>query len=256
MRSLVEKVHYKDEHEIELMKKSGDVLSACHDMLAEHCKPGITTKELDKLAEDFIRSHGGVPTFLGYGGFPGSTCISINEEVVHGIPGPKVIKEGDIVSIDCGVTLKGWVSDSARTHIVGEVPAEVRRLVDVTKECLYLGIAEAVVGNFIRDIGMAVQKHAEDNGFGVVRVLVGHGVGRKMHEPPQVPNYDCGLKGHILKEGMVIAIEPMINLGTYRVRQLNDGWTYITEDRKPSAHFEHTVAITKKGPKILTNGLD
>ena len=251
-----EKIHCKNEHEIELMKASGNVLSACHDMLAKSCVPGITTKELDKLAEDFIRSHGGIPTFLGYGGFPGSTCISINDEVVHGIPGPRVIKEGDIVSIDCGVTLKGWVSDSARTHIMGEVPADVRRLVDVTKECLYLGIAQAVPGNFIRDIGIAVQKHAEANGFGVVRILVGHGVGRQMHEPPQVPNYDSGFKGPALKEGMVIAIEPMINLGTYRVFQLDDGWTYVTGDRRPSAHFEHTVAITKNGPKILTDGLD
>lgn len=253
---IYEKVKIKTPHEIELMKASGNVLSACHDMLAANCKPGITTKELDKLAEDFIRSHGGVPTFLGYGGFPGTCCTSVNDEVVHGIPGPRVIREGDIVSIDCGVTLKGWVSDSARTHIMGEVPADVRRLVDVTKECLYLGIAQAKPGNFIRDIGVAVQQHAEKNGFGVVRILVGHGVGRQMHEPPQVPNYDTRLKGPQLKEGMVIAIEPMINLGTYKVFQLDDGWTYVTGDRKPSAHFEHTVAITSGEAKILTDGID
>lgn len=236
------------------MKQSGNVLCACHDMLAENCRAGITTKELDKMAEDFIRSHGGKPTFLGYCGYPGSICISVNEEVVHGIPGSRVIKEGDIVSIDCGVTLKGWVSDSARTHIVGEVPDNVRRLVKVTEECLYLGIAQAKAGNFIRDIGVAVQKHAEANGFGVVRILVGHGVGRQMHEPPQVPNYDSGFKGPQLKEGMVIAIEPMINLGTYKVSQLDDGWTYIANDHKPSAHFEHTVAITSGDAFILTNG--
>lgn len=251
-----EKIKIKTPQEINLMKESGNVLAACHDMLAAHCRPGVTTKELDRLAEEFIRSHWGVPTFLGYGGFPGTICISINDEVVHGIPGPRLIKEGDIVSIDCGVTLNGWVSDSARTHIVGEVPPAVRKLVEVTKECLYLGIAQARAGKFIRDIGLAVQKHAEANNFGVVRVLVGHGVGRQMHEPPQVPNYDTGMKGPQLKEGMVLAIEPMINLGTFNVCQLDDGWTYVTADHQPSAHWEHTVAITSGEAKILTDGLD
>ncbi|MBQ7529421.1 type I methionyl aminopeptidase [bacterium] len=251
-----DKIKIKTPQEIELMKKSGNVLSACHDMLAQNCRAGITTGELDKLAEEFIRSHGGIPTFLGYGGFPGTCCISINDEVVHGIPGKRVIQDGDIVSIDCGVTLNGWVSDAARTHIVGEVPEDVRRLVKVTEECLYLGIAQAKAGNYIRDIGVAVQDHAEKNGFGVVRVLVGHGVGRVMHEEPTVPNFDCGFKGEELRKGMVIAIEPMINLRTFRVYQLDDGWTYVTGDHKPSAHFEHTVAITDGEPRILTNGID
>lgn len=247
-------IKIKTPDEISIMRESGSILFKCLEMLSSECHDGVTTGQLDKLAEDFIRSHGGIPTFKGYQGYPGSACISVNEEVVHGIPGHRVIHNGDIVSVDCGVTWQGWVSDSARTIVVGEIPAHVQRLVDVTKECLYLGISQAVAGNFIADIGRAVQEHAEKHGFGVVRELVGHGVGRSMHEAPQVPNYLTGRKGPMLKEGMVIAIEPMINLGTPDVRQLLDGWTYVTRDMKPSAHFEHTVAITQNGPMILTNG--
>lgn len=250
-------IKIKTPEEIALMKASGRVLCACLDMLAENCRAGVTTIHLDKLAEDFIRSHGGLPTFKGYSGYPGSACISINEEVVHGIPCPRIIKDGDIVSIDCGVTLNGWVSDSARTIVVGDIPENVQKLVDVTKECLYLGIAQAKPGNFLCEVGRAVQQHAEANGFSVVRSLVGHGVGRTMHEAPQVPNYVTkGIKGPRLREGMVIAIEPMINLGKLDVMQLRDGWTIVTRDGKPSAHFEHTVAITKNGPMILTNTVD
>lgn len=247
-------IKIKTAEQLELMRESGKVLSACLDMLSERCVGGVTTKQLDTLAEEFIRSHNGIPTFLGYAGYPGSACISVNEEVVHGIPGSRIIRDGDIVSIDCGVTLNGWVSDSARTIMVGNVAEDVRRLVDVTKECLYVGISQAKPGNFIVDVSRAVQQHAEKFGYGVVRELVGHGVGRAMHEDPQVPNYVINRKGPMLKVGMVIAIEPMINLGVEGVRQLDDGWTYITRDSKPSAHWEHTVAITENGPMILTNG--
>ena len=249
------KINIKTADEIAVMKESGNILCACLDMLGKNCRPGITTLELDKLAEEFIRDHQGTPTFKGYCGYPASACISVNEEVVHGIPGKRRIREGDIVSIDCGVTWKGFVSDSARTFVVGSVPDEVQKLVDVTKEALYLGIGAAQIGNCICDIGKVVQQHCEKFGFSVVRDLVGHGVGREMHEPPQVPNYETSGKGPRLKAGMVIAIEPMINLGDYYVKQLGDGWTYVTLDGKPSAHFEHTVAVTENGPYILTNGL-
>ena len=249
------KINLKTAEEIAVMKESGNILCACLDMLGENCRPGITTLELDKLAEEFIRDHQGVPTFKGYFGYPASACISINEEVVHGIPCKRRVREGDIVSIDCGVTWNGFVSDSARTFVVGSIPPEVQKLVDVTKEALYLGIGAAQVGNCICDIGRVIQQHCEKHGFSVVRDLVGHGVGREMHEPPQVPNYETSGKGPRLKAGMVIAIEPMINLGDYYVRQLSDGWTYVTLDGKPSAHFEHTVAVTENGPYILTNGL-
>lgn len=247
-------IRLKSPEEIQIMRDSGRILFNCLEMLEKNCRPGITTGELDKLAEEFIRDHEGIPTFKGYQGYPGSACISVNEEVVHGIPGKRVIKEGDIVSIDCGVTWHEYVSDSARTIVVGEIPANVQKLVDVTKECLYLGISKAVPGNFISDIGIAVQKHAEANGFGVVTDLVGHGVGKSMHEPPQVPNYWTGFRGSRIKPGLVIAIEPMINLGHPGVKMLRDGWTIITTDHKPSAHFEHTIAVTENGPLILTNG--
>ncbi|MBQ7567394.1 type I methionyl aminopeptidase [bacterium] len=250
-----DKIIIKTPEEIEIMKGSGDILCACLDMLGENCRAGVTTLELDSLAEQFIRDHDGVPTFKGYNGYPGSVCVSINEEVVHGIPCKRRIREGDIVSIDCGVTWNGFVSDSARTFVVGEVPPEVQKLVDVTKESLYLGIGQAQVGNCIRDIGQAVQQYCESHGFSVVRDLVGHGVGRSMHEAPAVPNYYTSGKGPRLRAGMVIAIEPMINLGEYYVKQLADGWTCVTLDGRPSAHFEHTVAITENGPYILTNGI-
>lgn len=248
------KIILKTAEEIEIMKGSGDILCACLDMLRDNCRAGITTAQLDKMAEEFIRDHNGIPTFKGYYDYPGSACISINEEVVHGIPCKRIIREGDIVSVDCGVTWNGFVSDSARTFMVGEVPPEVEKLVTVTKEALMLGIGEARVGNYIRDIGRAIQQHCEGEGFSVVRDLVGHGVGREMHEAPAVYNYETSGKGPRLKAGMVIAIEPMINLGEFYVKQLSDGWTYVTVDGKPSAHWEHTVAVTEQGPYILTDG--
>ena len=249
------KIIIKTPEEIEIMKASGDILCACLDMLGQNCQPGITTLELDKMAEEFIRDHNGIPTFKGYYGYPGSCCISINEEVVHGIPSKRRVREGDIVSIDCGVTWNDYVSDSARTFVVGDIPPEVQKLVDVTKESLYLGIGQAQVGNYVRDIGCVVQEHCEKHGFSVVRDLVGHGVGRSMHEAPPVYNYATPGKGPKLRAGMVIAIEPMINLGDFYVKQLADGWTYVTCDGKPSAHWEHTVAITENGPLILTDGI-
>jgi len=209
---------------------------------------------MDSLAEDYIRSQGGVPTFKGYRGFPGSLCISVNEEVVHGIPGRRRIQDGDLVSIDCGVTLDGFVSDSATTLAVGEVAPELRQLMDVTREALHLGIDQARPGNFIRDISKAVQDHVEKHGFSVVRDLVGHGVGRSMHEEPQVPNFVGSKKGPRIQPGLVIAIEPMVNLGRCDVVVLEDRWTIVTKDRLPSAHFEHTIAVTQNGPQILTNG--
>ena len=206
------------------------------------------------MAEQYIREQGGKPSFKGYRGFPGSLCISINEEVVHGIPGRRKLREGDLVSVDCGVTWEGFVADSATTVAVGEVESELQKLMDVTREALYLGIDQARPGNFIRDISKAVQDHVEKNGFTVVRDLVGHGVGHSVHEEPQVPNFVGPRKGPKILPGLVIAIEPMVNLGTCDVVMLADNWTIVTRDRLPSAHFEHTIAVTENGPRILTNG--
>lgn len=245
-------LHLKSAEEIELMRKSGEVLGRTHAEVAKLIRPGITTLELDKVAETFIRDNEGVPSFKGYGGFPGSLCISANEQVVHGIPGDYELKDGDILSIDCGVFKHGFHSDSAFTYTVGEVNDEILKLLDSTLESLYKGIEMAKVGNRIGDIGSTIQKYNEKNGFSVVRNLVGHGVGKQLHEKPEVPNYGKRGKGRKLEAGMVIAIEPMINLGTKNVVQESDGWTIRTGDSKPSAHFEHTVAITEDGPDILT----
>jgi methionyl aminopeptidase len=212
----------------------------------------LATIELDRLAETFIRDNGGIPTFLNYGGFPNSLCISLNDQVVHGFPGKYVLAEGDLVSVDCGATLNGFVGDSAYTFAIGEVSDTVKKLMRVTKECLELGVAKAVVGMRIGDIGHAIQEHAEKNGFGVVKELVGHGVGVKLHEKPEVPNYGKRGAGIKLEEGMVIAIEPMINAGRAGVKFWDDGWTVSTVDKKPSAHYEHTVAIGKGKPDILS----
>jgi methionyl aminopeptidase len=224
-------------------------------MLEEWIKPGVNSLKLDKLAEEYIRSQGATPSFKGYNGFPATLCISRNEEVVHGIPDRNAfLQDGDIVSVDCGAFLNGFHGDHARTYAVGAVSAEKQRLMDVTRQSLALGIQKAVVGNRLSDIGHAVQQYAESQGYSVVRELVGHGIGQRLHEDPQVPNYGKPGRGIVLKEGLVIAIEPMVNMGKAGVRTLSDGWTIVTRDRKPSAHFEHTVAITKNGPELLTNG--
>jgi methionyl aminopeptidase len=217
-------------------------------------KPGVTTAELDRVAEKFIRSHGAVPGFLGYNGFPATLCVSVNEGVVHGLPSKYVLKEGDIVSVDCGTILKGFYGDSAYTFAVGEIHPETKRLLDVTKEALYKGVAQAVSGNRVGDISAAVQQHAETNGFSVVRELVGHGLGKKMHEEPEVPNFGVRGRGPVLKEGMVICVEPMINMGKKYVVFEKDGWTVRTRDRLPSAHFEWAIAITQEGAAdVLTD---
>jgi methionyl aminopeptidase len=245
-------IYIKSAREIEIMRRSGKITAATLVRLMEAAKPGVTTGELDRIADESIRALGGVPTFIGYHGYPSAICASINEEVVHGMPGERVLRDGDLLSLDIGTTLEGYVSDSAVTVAVGTVSDEAKRLMRVTQECLMLGIAQMQIGNRLGDIGHAVQAHAESHGYGVVRALVGHGVGRKMHEDPQVPNYGNPGEGTILRKGLVLAIEPMITAGTWEVETLDDGWTVVTEDGKLAAHFEHTIAITGEGPKILT----
>lgn len=245
-------IYYKTEEEIELIRESADILGRVHGEIASRVNPGIATIELDKMAEEFIRDHGAKPSFKNYNGFPYSLCISMNEQVVHGFPSKTVLKEGDIVSIDCGVYYKGFHSDSAYTYPIGTVDKEVEQLLKVTEESLYKGIEMAVAGNRTGDIGYAVQNHVEEYNYGVVRELVGHGVGKFLHEGPEVPNYGKRGKGVKLKPGMVIAIEPMINLGGKSIVQEADGWTIRTVDRKPSAHFEHTVAILSDRTEVLT----
>lgn len=246
-------IYLKTEEEIELLRENNLLVSATLAEVGKHIRPGVTTLELDAIAEEFIRSHGAVPGFLGYNGFPNTLCMSVNEQVVHGIPSDYALKEGDVVSVDCGTVMKGFYGDSAYTFAVGEVDAQVARLLSVTKEALYKGVAQAKAGNRIGDISAAVQEHAETNGFSVVRELVGHGLGRNMHEAPEVPNYGAKGRGPLLKEGMVICIEPMINMGTKQVVFEKDGWTVRTRDRKPSAHFEFAIAIGKEGADVLTD---
>ncbi|MBO9615304.1 MAG: type I methionyl aminopeptidase [Dyadobacter sp.] len=245
-------IYLKTEEEINLIKVSAQILGKAHAEVATWVKPGVTTGKLDAVAEEYIRDNGGIPSFKGFNKFPASLCISVNEVVVHGIPGGYVLKEGDIVSIDCGVKLNGYHSDSAYTYPVGEVSKEVMNLLTATKKSLYKGIEQAVDGLRIGDIGHAVQSYVEDRGYTVVRELVGHGVGRDLHEAPEVPNYGKRGKGIRLREGMVLAIEPMINLGAKAVVQERDGWTIRTNDRKYSAHFEHTVVVRKGKAEILT----
>ena len=241
------------QEEVELLRENNLLVSATLAEVGKNIRPGITTLELDRIAEEFIRSHGAVPGFLGYGGFPNTLCVSVNENVVHGIPSNYALREGDVVSVDCGTILKGFYGDSAYTFCVGEVAPEVKQLLDVTKEALYKGVEQAVAGNRVGDIGAAVQAHAEHYGYGVVRELVGHGLGRKMHESPEVPNYGRRGTGPLLKEGMVICIEPMINMGSKNVVFESDGWTVRTKDRKPSAHFEFAVAIRNGEADVLTD---
>jgi methionyl aminopeptidase len=246
------KIHYKNLEEIEKIRESDLLVSKALAEVAKIIGEGVKTKQLNKLAEEFIRDHGGIPAFLNYNGFPYSLCISLNDQVVHGFPGEYVIKDGDIVSVDCGVVLNNFVGDSAYTFPIGNVDPETLRLLKVTKECLYLAIDKAVVGMRIGDIGYAVQEHAEKNGFGVVKELVGHGVGFKLHEKPEVPNYGRRGSGIKLEEGMVIAIEPMINSGKAGVKFWDDGWTVSTIDKKPSAHYEHSVAVKKGKADVLS----
>ena len=247
-------IFLKTEEEIELLRESNLLVCKTLAELAKVIQPGITTAQLDRLAEEFIRDNGATPAFKGYCGFPASLCTSVNDQVVHGIPSDKVIlKDGDIVSVDCGTFKNGFVGDSAYTFAVGEVSDEVKRLLEVTKEALRKGAAQAKAGNRVGDISAAVQDYAESFGFGVVRELEGHGLGRRMHEEPGVPNYGARGRGPLLKEGMVICIEPMITMGDRRVVFERDGWTVRTKDRKPAAHFEYAVAVGKDGPDILTD---
>lgn len=247
------KIYYKSAEEVELIRESALLVSKTLAEVAKVIRPGITTLSLDKLAFEFIQDNGAVPAFLNYGGFPNSLCISPNEQVVHGFPNDYVIQEGDLISVDCGVIKNKFFGDSAYTFSIGEVDAEKQKLCRVTQECLQLGIDKAVVGMRIGDIAFAVQQHAEANGFGVVRELVGHGVGVQLHEKPEVPNYGKRGSGMKLEEGMVIAIEPMINAGKAGVKFWKDGWTVTTIDNKPSAHFEHTVAVKKGKADILSS---
>ena len=246
-------IHYRSEDEIDLIRESSLLVAKTHAEISALIKPGVTTLQLDKIAEGFIRDNGGVPAFKGYSGFPNTLCASLNEQVVHGIPNDNPLNEGDIISMDCGVFMNGYFGDSAYTYEVGEVSEEVKNLLIRTKESLYKGIEQAVSGNRVGDIGFAIQKHVEQFGYGVVREMVGHGVGENLHEEPQVPNYGKRGRGIMLKEGMVIAIEPMINLGTRRIKQLSDGWTIITADKKYSAHFEHTIVVRKGKAEVLSS---
>ena len=242
----------KSPREIEQMAKAGAVVARTHELMREHVRPGVATEELDRIAEEFIRSEGGVPTFKGYRGYPAALCISRNDMVVHGIPGRDALAEGDVVAIDVGVTLGGFVADSAWSYAVGEISEEAQRLLEVCEASLYAGIEQARIGNRIGDIGAAVQHVTEDAGYSVVRSLVGHGVGRDMHEEPQIPNFGSPGRGPLLAEGMTLAIEPMITAGGAEVVLLDDRWSIVTEDGSLSAHFEHTVAVTEEGPRILT----
>jgi len=244
---------YKTAEEIELLRQSNLLVSKTHAAIVPYLLSGVKTLKLDKIAEEFIRDNGAEPGFLNYGGFPNTLCISINDAVVHGIPNNYELVDGDLVSIDCGVKMNGFYGDSAYSYAIGEVSSEKQKLLKITKEALFIGIDQAVVGNRIGDIGYAVQLHAEKNDFSVVRDLVGHGVGRNLHEDPQVPNYGRRGRGVKIKEGLVIAIEPMINIGKKDVVQEEDGWTIRTKDGSPSAHFEHTMAITKDGVDILSD---
>ncbi len=246
-------IYLKTEEEIELMRVANQLVGATLAEVAKNIAPGVTTLQLDKIAEEFICDHGAHPLFKGYNGFPNALCISVNENVVHGIPGTYQLKEGDIVSVDCGTKINGYCGDSAYTFEVGEVSPEIKKLLQTTKEALYIGIANAVEGKRIGDIGNSIQTYCENQSYSVVRELVGHGIGKNMHEAPEVPNYGKKGYGSLLKSGMCIAIEPMINMGKKNIKMEKDGWTVRTADRKPSAHFEHTVAIRPGKADILSS---
>ncbi|KXZ39003.1 methionyl aminopeptidase [Alkalithermobacter thermoalcaliphilus JW-YL-7 = DSM 7308] len=243
----------KSSSEIQLMREAGQIVAKTHEALKKFIRPGITTKELDEIAEETIRKLNAIPSFKGYSGYPASICASVNEEVVHGIPGNRVLKEGDIISIDVGAFYKGYHGDAAKTYPVGQISDEDKKLIEVTRSSFYEGIKFAKVGYRLSDISYAIQSYVEANGFSVVRDFVGHGIGSDLHEDPQIPNYGPQGKGVRLQEGMVLAIEPMVNAGSYHVKILKDGWTSVTVDGKKSAHYEHTIAITGDEPLILTS---
>ena len=247
-------VHIRTEREINKISKSCQIVADTLLMLEEYVHDGMKISTLDNLAEEFIRSHGARPAFKGYMGFPSTLCVSVDNAVVHGIPGDAYLKNGQIVGIDCGAELNGYFGDHAKSFPVGQINENKKKLLDVTKESLLKAIEKAVPGNFVGDIGFTVQKHAEENGFSVVRELVGHGIGSQLHEEPQIPNFGIEKQGYQLKSGMCIAIEPMINAGKKEVYTSDDGWTIYTVDGQPSAHFEHTIAITDNGPRILSVG--
>lgn len=243
---------YKTPEEIEIMREAAQIVSRALGLVAAHIKPGVTPLELDKIADDYIRSQDAIPGFLGLYDFPNTLCTSVNEQVVHGIPDDRPLEDGDIISVDCGSIYKGYYGDHAYTFEVGEVAPEIKKLLQVTKECLDLGIAATCVGNRIGDIGYAIQQHAESHGYGVVRDLVGHGLGTTMHEEPQVPNFGKRGRGKKIQNGLTIAIEPMINMGTERVKYLEDNWHIVTEDGMMSAHFEHDIAVVDGKPEVLS----
>ncbi len=245
-------IKLKSPEEIELMRISAQIVSKTLGVIASEIKPGVTTLHLDKIAEEHIRDLGAIPGFLGMYDFPNTLCISPNAQVVHGIPNDTPLENGDILSVDCGALINNFYGDHAYTFEVGDIAPETKKLLQVTKESLYVGIREFKVGNRVGDVGYAIQKYCEDHGYGVVRELVGHGLGKTMHEDPQMPNYGKRGRGKKFKEGLVVAIEPMINLGTHKIQQLRDGWTILTQDRQPSAHFEHDIAIVDGKPQLLS----
>lgn len=246
-------ISIKSAREIELMAEAGRILAIVHDELEKVLRPGMTTKDIDRLGEEVIRSYGCIPSFLNYNGYPASICVSVNDEVVHGIPSDKrIIREGDIVSLDAGVIYKGYHSDAARTHAVGEVSKEAFELMKVTEECFFEGIKYAKEGNYLFEISAAIGRYAKERGYGVVRDLCGHGIGTQLHEAPEIPNYEMNRRGPKLQSGMTLAIEPMINIGTWEVDWLDDDWTVVTRDGSLSAHYEHTVLVTADGPVLLT----
>lgn len=242
----------KSKVDLDLMREAGRIVALTHKELSQAVRPGITTKELDQIADDFIRKQGALPSFKGYHGYPASICASVNEEIVHGIPSDRVLQDGDVISIDIGAHIHGFHGDSAWTWGVGQISETAQQLLDVTEASLFKGLEQARDGNRLSDIGHAVQTYVESQGFSVVRDFVGHGIGQQMHEDPSIPNYGPPGRGPMLKTGMTLAIEPMVNVGSYKTRTLQDNWTVITADRSLSAHFEHTVAVTENGPDILT----
>lgn len=246
-------IQLKSEKDLRMLKDSGRILARTLERLQELIQPGLTTAEIDKLAEELVIHDGAVCAFKGYKGFPASVCTSINEEIVHGIPGNRRLKEGDIISLDLGVNFKGYFSDAAVTLPIGRISPGLRNLIEVTRAALLKGIQEARIDNNLSDISHTIQTHVEKNGYSVVRQFVGHGIGFQLHEDPEIPNFGRPHQGPRLKKGMVLAIEPMVNMGTWESQVLENGWTAVTKDKSPSAHFEHTVAITERGPQILTN---